>query len=87
MRGNDQQQNHTFSYISPKQCVRRDQPLRPIHTLVDGILTLTSESILLDRNTVRPMPVHLNWDGHREAAAFPALNGRFSIIMVSPQRS
>jgi hypothetical protein len=34
----DQQQNHVFSYISPKQRVRSDHPLRPIRTMVDEIL-------------------------------------------------
>ena len=38
MRGNDQQQNHVFSYISPEQRVRQDHPLRPIRTMVDEIL-------------------------------------------------
>ena len=38
MRGTDQQQNHVFSYISPEQRVRRDHPLRPIRSMVDGIL-------------------------------------------------
>jgi len=38
MRGNDQQQNHVFSYISPEHRVRRDHPLRPIRTMVDEIL-------------------------------------------------
>ena len=38
MRGNDQQQNHVFSYLSPEQRVRSDHPLRPIRTMVDEIL-------------------------------------------------
>src|SRR5665213_2720305 len=38
MRGNDQQQSHVFSYISPEQRVRKDHPLRPIRTMVDEIL-------------------------------------------------
>src|ERR1700689_3924183 len=38
MRGNDQQQTHVFSYISPEQRVRKDHPLRPIRTMVDEIL-------------------------------------------------
>ena len=38
MRGNDQQQSHVFSYISPEQRVRSDHPLRPIRTMVDEIL-------------------------------------------------
>jgi transposase len=38
MRGNDQQQNHVFSYLSPEQRVRKDHPLRPIRTIVDEIL-------------------------------------------------
>src|ERR1700732_4574227 len=38
MRGNDQQQAHVFSYISPEQRVRKDHPLRPIRTMVDKVL-------------------------------------------------
>jgi transposase len=38
MRGNDQQQSHVFSYISPEQRVRKDHPLRPLRTMVDDIL-------------------------------------------------
>ena len=38
MRGNDQQQSHVFSYISPEQRVRKDHPLRPIRTMVDEVL-------------------------------------------------
>ena len=38
MRGNDQQQGHVFSYISPEQRVRKDHPLRPIRTMVDQVL-------------------------------------------------
>src|ERR1700747_2613391 len=38
MRGNDQQQGHVFSYISPEQRVRKDHPLRPIRTMVDKVL-------------------------------------------------
>ena len=30
MRGDDQQQNHMFSYLSPESRVRRDHPLRAI---------------------------------------------------------
>ncbi len=38
MRGEDQQQGHVFSYISPEQRVRKDHPLRPIRTMVDQVL-------------------------------------------------
>ena len=38
MRGNDQQQGHVFSYLSPEQRVRKDHPLRPIRTMVDKVL-------------------------------------------------
>src|ERR1700745_660018 len=38
MRGNDQQQGHVFSYISPEQRVRKDHPLRPIRAMVDQVL-------------------------------------------------
>jgi transposase len=38
MRGNDPQQSHVFSYISPEQRVRNEHPLRPIRAMVDEIL-------------------------------------------------
>ena len=38
MRGNDQQQGHVFSYLSPEQRVRPDHPLRPIRSMVDQVL-------------------------------------------------
>src|SRR6202167_1264991 len=42
MRGDDQQQNHMFSYLSPESRVRKDHPLRAIRTLVDEVLTQLS---------------------------------------------
>jgi len=38
MRGDDQQQNHIFSYLSPEARVRKDHPLRAIRTMVDEVL-------------------------------------------------
>jgi len=38
MRGDDQQQGHVFSYISPEKRVRKDHPVRPIRTMVDQVL-------------------------------------------------
>ena len=38
MRGDDQQQSHMFSYLSPEARVRRDHPLRAIRTMVDEVL-------------------------------------------------
>jgi transposase len=38
MRGEDQQQNHMFSYLSPEQRVRKDHPLRAIRAMVDEVL-------------------------------------------------
>jgi transposase len=38
MRGNDQQQGHVFSYLSPEQRVRQDHPLRTIRAMVDQAL-------------------------------------------------
>ena len=38
MRGEDQQQNHIFSYLSPEQRVRKDHPLRAIRIMVDEVL-------------------------------------------------
>jgi transposase len=42
MRGDDQQQNHVFSYLSPEMRVRKDHPLRAIRTMVDEVLTQLS---------------------------------------------
>ena len=42
MRGEDQQQNHIFSYLSPEEQVRKDHPLRGIRTWVDEALTQLS---------------------------------------------
>jgi hypothetical protein len=39
MRGQDQQQNHMFSYLSPEARVRKDHPLRAIRVMVDEVLT------------------------------------------------
>lgn len=38
MRGEDQQQNRIFSYLSPEQRVRKDHPLRAIRIMVDEVL-------------------------------------------------
>jgi transposase len=38
IRGDDQQQNHMFSYLSPEACVRNDHPLRAIRAMVDEVL-------------------------------------------------
>jgi transposase len=38
MRGDDQQQNHMFSYLSPEVRVRKDHPLRAIRAMVDEVL-------------------------------------------------
>ena len=42
MRGDDQQQNHMFSYLSPEKRVRKDHPLRAIRAMVDEVLTQLS---------------------------------------------
>ena len=42
MCGEDQQQNHMFSYLSPEARVRKDHPLRAIRTMVDEVLTQLS---------------------------------------------
>jgi hypothetical protein len=38
MRGEDQQQNHIFSYLPPEARVRKDHPLRAIRAMVDEVL-------------------------------------------------
>ena len=42
MRGEDQQQSHIFSYLSPEARVRKDHPLRAIRVMVDKILSQLS---------------------------------------------
>ena len=42
MRGEDQQQNHIFSYLSPEMRVRKDHPLRATRAMVDKVLTQLS---------------------------------------------
>ena len=42
MRGDDQQQNHIFSYLSPEARVRKDHPLRAIRNMVDEVLSQLS---------------------------------------------
>ena len=42
MRGDDQQQNHMFSYLSPEMRVRKDHPLRAIRAMVEEVLTQLS---------------------------------------------
>lgn len=42
MRGEDQQQNHMFSYLSPEARVRKDHPLRAIRAMMDEVLNQLS---------------------------------------------
>ena len=42
MRGDDQQQNHVFSYLSPEARVRKDHPLRIIRAMMDEVLSQLS---------------------------------------------
>jgi transposase len=42
MRGDDQQQSHIFSYLSPEERVRKDHPLRAIRAMVDEVLSQLS---------------------------------------------
>jgi transposase len=42
MRGDDQQQNHIFSYLSPEARVGKDHPLRAIRAMVDEVLSQLS---------------------------------------------
>ena len=42
MRGEGQQQNHIFSYLSPEARVRKDHPLRDIRAMVDEVLSALS---------------------------------------------
>src|SRR5215469_15849658 len=42
MRGEDHQQNHVFSYLSPEMRVRPDHPLRTIRAMVAEVLSRLS---------------------------------------------
>lgn len=42
MRGDDHQQSHVFSYLSPEARVRKDHPLRAIRAMVDEALARMS---------------------------------------------
>ncbi len=42
MRGEDRQQSHMFSYLSPEARVRKDHPLRTIRAMMDEILSQLS---------------------------------------------
>ena len=42
MRGDDQQQSHIFSYLSPEERVQKDHPLRSIRAMVDEVLSQLS---------------------------------------------
>jgi len=42
MRGDDEQQSHIFSYLSPEARVRKDHRLRAIRTMVDEVLSQLS---------------------------------------------
>ena len=42
MRGEDQQQNYMFSYLSPESRVRKDHPLRAVRLMVDEVLSQLS---------------------------------------------
>ena len=43
MRGDDQQQNHIFSYLSPEERVPADHPLRPVRIIVDRVSGVEEE--------------------------------------------
>jgi hypothetical protein len=45
MRGDDNQQEGMFSYISPEKRAPADHPLRPIRKMVDEILKEMSRSL------------------------------------------
>ncbi len=55
MRGQDAQQGHMWSYLSPEQRVPQDHPLRPIRAMVDQALQdLSPRFALLYSHTGRP---------------------------------
>jgi hypothetical protein len=45
MRGDDNQQEGMFSYVSPEKRVPADHPLRPIRKMVDEILKEMSPAV------------------------------------------
>ena len=55
MRGDDDQQDGMFSYISPEKRVPADHPLRPIRKMVDEILKeMSPQFAKLNPNVGRP---------------------------------
>ena len=55
MRGEDRQQDHLFSYVSPERRVPPDHPLRPIRVMADAALERLSPSFAaLYSHTGRP---------------------------------
>jgi hypothetical protein len=67
MRGDDDQQDGIFSYISPEKRVPADHPLRPIRKMVDETLKEMSPKFAdvrsADRARTFPTPreIHQNW--------------------------
>lgn len=62
MRGEDQQQQAMFSYVSPESRVPNDHPLRPIRVMVDNALAdLAPPFRRMYSNTGRPSiaPEHM----------------------------
>jgi hypothetical protein len=63
MRGDDQQQNHMFSYLSPEMRVRRDHPLRAIRVMVDEVLTQLARVVEQARAKGLTSDEHFTVDG------------------------
>ena len=69
MRGDDQQQNHVFSYLSPEARVRKDHPLRIIRAMMDEVLSQLSRRFERD---VRPGRAPFDCAGEAVAGAVAA---------------
>src|SRR6266576_6602332 len=78
MRGDDQQQNPIFSYLSPEERVRKDHPLRAIRTMVDEVLTRTVAALRCD---VRSRGPSVDCAGEAVAGAVAA------DVVLDPQRA
>ena len=78
MRGEDQQQNQMFSYLSPETRVRKDHPLRAIRAMVDEVL---SQLVATVRQHVRQRGPAVDCAGEVVASAVAA------DAVLDPQRA
>jgi hypothetical protein len=79
MRGEDQQQNHIFSYLSPEMRVRKDHPLRAIRAMVDEVLTQLSRRFDTMYASVGRPSIPAMSSFPTQVAAGPPRHGTFAV--------